>query len=398
MKNSLMKDALSVVKKEFARFFGDRRMVVTTVLLPGIMIYVMYTFMGSFMQEEFTHDEEYIPKAYVENMPAELSDDFKQLSEEWKTYEAGQSADDVKQMIQDKEADVLVVFPETFIQDVRGYDVTTGAVAPNVEVYYNSSETESLTLYSGVEYLLNNYESAMANKFDVNAGELQYDCATEKDVAGQILSMMMPMLLMIFLYSGCIAVAPESIAGEKERGTIATMLVTPMRRSSLALGKLIALSVIALLSGLSSFVGTYLSLPKIMGGDEMGINTNVYALSDFGMLLGVILSTVLVLVAVISILSAYAKSVKEAGTLVSPLMIVVMLISISPMFLGDLEKTLPLFMIPVFNSALSIQGIFSFTYTPVQIVVTMVVNLVTAGILTFVLKKMFDSEKIMFAK
>ena len=66
---------------------------------------------------------------------------------------------------------------------------------------------------------------------------------------------MMPLLILVFLFSGCMAIAPESIAGEKERGTIATILVTPIRRSELALGKIFSLSIIALLSGLSSTVG-----------------------------------------------------------------------------------------------------------------------------------------------
>ena len=91
---------------------------------------------------------------------------------------------------------------------------------------------------------LDTYESALANKFDVNPGEEVYDMATEEDLSAQVFSMMVPMLLMIFLFSGCMAVAPESIAGEKERGTIATLLVTPVKRSHLAVGKIISLSVI----------------------------------------------------------------------------------------------------------------------------------------------------------
>lgn len=70
-----------------------------------------------------------------------------------------------------------------------------------------------------------------------------------------IFSSMLPMLLMIFLFTGCMSVAPESIAGEKERGTIATLLVTPVKRSHIAIGKIIALSIIALLSGISSTLG-----------------------------------------------------------------------------------------------------------------------------------------------
>lgn len=84
------------------------------------------------------------------------------------------------------------------------------------------------------------------------------------------------MLMLIFLYSGCMSIAPDSIAGEKERGTLATMLVTPMKRGNLAVGKILSLGTLALLSGLSSFIGTITSLPKMMGGAMDGMNTAVY--------------------------------------------------------------------------------------------------------------------------
>ena len=61
-----------------------------------------------------------------------------------------------------------------------------------------------------------------------------------------------------------------------------------MKRSALALGKTISLSVIALLSGISSFLGTMLSLPKLMGGEQNGMNASVYVLSDYLLLLGII--------------------------------------------------------------------------------------------------------------
>lgn len=193
------------------------------------------------------------------------------------------------------------------------------------------------------------------------------------------------------------SVAPESIAGEKERGTIATLLVTPMQRSSLALGKIISLSVMALLSGVSSFLGTMLSLPKLMGESVEGLSAAVYSAVDYGLLLGVILSTVLVLVSLIAVLSALAKNVKEASTLVSPLMIVVMFISLLPMFAGEGSKAIGQFFIPIYNSVQSMHGIFAFRYDIMQIVVTMFVNVLLAGVMTFVLTKLFDSEKVMFS-
>ena len=72
------------------------------------------------------------------------------------------------------------------------------------------------------------------------------------------MAMIMPMLMVSFLFSGSMGVAPEAIAGEKERGTMATLLVTPINRAHIAIGKILSLSVIALLSGLSSFLGVIL--------------------------------------------------------------------------------------------------------------------------------------------
>lgn len=388
----------TIMKKELARFFGDKRMVVTTILMPGLMIYIIYSFMGDGMMKMFMADEEYVAKAYVQNMPEELSPALEELTAEWTDVKADADVEQIKQEIQNQEADVLVVFPDEFMAKVNSYDVTTGEAAPNVEIYYNSTKPESEELFSTVAGIVDSYEVSLANKLDINAGDTKYDCASDKDVTGMIFSMMLPMLLMMFLVSGCVAVAPESIAGEKERGTIATLLVTPMKRSSLAMGKIFSLSIIALLSGLSSFIGTFLSLPKMMGGADMGLNSAVYSVGDYLLLLGIVFSTVLLLVAAIAVISATAKSVKEAGTAVSPFMLVVMFLGIVPMLMGDGPKAIYQFLIPAYNSVLCMHEIFSFTYETVQVVVTIIVNVVVAGVLGFVLTKLFDSEKIMFAK
>lgn len=393
----MKKDMFTIIRKEFARFFGDKRMLISTVLLPGLMIYVIYSFMGEGMMKEFMTDDSYVAKAYVQNMPEELSPALTGLSAEW--IEVSESEiEETKTKLQEKEADVLIIFPEEFTEKAAAYDVKSGETAPNVEIYYNSTESESSKMFNVLFSVLDSYESAMANKFDVNAGDGDFDMATEKDVTGQIFAMMLPLLLMTFMYSGCISVAPEAIAGEKERGTIATLLVTPMKRSALALGKTISLSVIALLSGISSFLGTMLSLPKLMGGEQSGMNASVYVATDYLLLLGIILTTVLLLTSVISVISAFAKSIKEAGTAVSPLMIVVMGISLIPMFGGTGAKSLGIFLIPLYNSVQCLHGIFSFTYEPVQMVVTMIANVVYAGLLTGLLTKLFNSEKVMFSK
>lgn len=392
MKNN----TITVMKKELARFFGDRRLVITTLLLPGFMIYLVYSILGNIMMKSLLPEETYVASAYVVDMPESLKEELRTLRVDWQSADRDRVTE-IKQQIQEKQVDGLVVFPENFDEAVAEYRVESGQPAPNVEIYYNSTETESSNFYSEVSEVLEAYENSLANKLDINAGDsVYYDCATSKDTTGQMFSLMMPMLLMMFLYSGCMAVAPESIAGEKERGTMATLLVTPIKRSSLALGKVFSLSIIALLAGCSSFIGTFAALPKMMGGEMTGVDSSVYVPMDYVMLLIVILSTVLVLVSMISLISAFAKSVKEASTTVSPLMIVMTFVSLAPMLGQGKEIPLYRYFIPIYNSAQCMNGIFSFTYQPVEILVTAAVNLCVAGVLVFCLTRAFHSEKVMF--
>lgn len=393
MKNSIF----TIMKKELARFFGDRRMAITTILLPGLMIYVIYSFMGSAIMDNFGPDKEYKAKVSAVNMPESLKEMFGALNFELDEISADK-AEGVKKDIEEGDADLCVVFPEDFDSAVTGYDsVTAGRAAPNIEIYYNSSDADSQAAFSTVTAALDSYESAMTNKFDINNSEAKYDLATDEDISAQIFSSMLPMLLMIFMFSGCMAVAPESIAGEKERGTIATLLITPTKRSYIALGKIFALSLIAVLSGASSTIGTVLSLPKLMGAAE-GAVKNVYGVLDYVWLGVVILSTVLLLVTAVSIISAFAKTIKEAQGYVSPLMILTMLVGVTAMFGGGIKTDLFYYFIPLYNSVQCMSGIFSFEIQPIHLIITVASNICYAGLGTVLLAKMFNSERIVFSK
>jgi len=400
MNNSI----LTIIKKEFARFFGDKRMVFTTIIMPGLLIYLIYSFMGDGLKDTFAPDEDYRAKVYVQNMPETVQPIFDSLDMDI-TNADNMNLDSLKTLIESKKIELLVVFPQQFDSSISSYNVLdTTQVAPNVLMYSNFTNVESENAESKVRYMLEEYEKSISNKFDINGyrednANETFDLATDEDAMGEIFSMMMPFLLLIFLYSGCVAVAPESIAGEKERGTIATLLVTPMNRNHLAFGKIISLSVIALLSGLSSFLGTMLSLPKLMGGAIDGLPTNIYTTSDYALLLGIILSTVLIIISLISVISAYAKTVKEAATMVLPLMIVIMVVGVTSMVGGNEAQTaMSWYLIPIYNSVQAMVGIFSFGYSITNVAITIVVNIIYAGLFSFVLAKMFNSEKIMFSK
>lgn len=392
MRNSIF----TIMRKELARFFGDKRMVVS-ILMPGILLYAAYSVMGSAMGDAFGVDEDYIPTIQAAALPESVGMLAEAAELPVEVIDPAE-LESAKAAVTEQSLDLLMVFPEDFDQSVAAYEASSGQAAPNVELYYNSASTNSSFVYRAMAELLDAYEAQMVNKFDVNAGGEGYDLATAEDTTGSFFAMMMPMLLMMFLYTGCAAVAPESIAGEKERGTIATMLITPIRRGDVALGKILALAVISMISAVSSTVGTVLALPKLMGGVADDMSADIYSVQDYLLLAAVIFSTVLVLVTLISILSTFAKTVKEAQTYVMPVMLVVMGLGIVGMFGGGASQELTSYCIPLYNSVQCMVGVFSFSVLPLGVAVTVGLNAAVTLLGVVALARMFNSEKIIFAR
>ncbi len=390
MKNGI----LTIAKKELARFFRDRRMVLTTLFLPGILIYLLYSFMGSGMSSLLGDDSQEPYAVYVDNMPAS----FEMIFENAPMLEKADypSKEDAMKALEEEKCDLVLTFGEKFDEELAsslaGEDVS---VTPPTLHYYGA-KARSSEAYGTVMSLLSALEMQL-NPPIIDMSSSSVDLSTEEDMQGMLYSMLLPMLLMAMLFSGCMAVAPESIAGEKERGTIATMLVTPLQRSHLALGKILSLSLIALLSGISSTVGILLSLPKLMGDSFGAAGLSVLGVPDMLSLAAVILSSVLVIVAMVSLVSSYARSVKEATTYVTPLMIIVMLLGVTTMFSSG-ELMTAAYMIPLFNSVNCIANIFGGDYSWISIAVTAASNLAVMGLLTYALTLMFNHERMITDK
>lgn len=393
-------NTLTIVKKEFARFFGDRQMLFTAVLLPGLIIYIIYSFMGVGMKKMMTEGANELVTVCVENLPnsvAPIIDGIPAIV----TSQQPVSQEDIDKL-EDKSLNVVLVrFPEAFDELVAAYDPQSGMVAPNVEIYYNSANNASSRVYHILEASLSAYENQLSNRFDINRvdnlEEARFDMAKQDDVLGSILSKLIPMLILMMLFSGVMAIAPSSIAGEKERGTIATLLVTPLRRNELALGKVVSLSGMALMSGISSFIGIALSLPKMIQVDEAGIELN-YTFNDYLAILLIILATVLIMASAVSLLSALAKDVKNAGTMITPFMLVVMLCGLTPMFQSSTPESLTAYLIPFYNAAQVMTAVFAHEMKWMPVIVTLAANVVYTGVAVWGLTRMFNSEKVMFSK
>lgn len=394
-------NTLTIIKKEFARFFGDRQMLFTTVIMPGLLIYIIYSIMGMGMKKMATEGTNELVTLCVENMPASVApllDGIPAVS----ISQQPVSQEDIDKL-ENKDLNVVLVrFPGAFDAKVATYDPQSGVAAPNVEIYYNSANNASSRVYHILEASLSAYEDQLSNRFDINRAdskEVAFDKANKDDVLGSILSKLIPMLILMMLFSGVMAIAPSSIAGEKERGTIATLLVTPLKRNELALGKVVSLSGIALLSGISSFIGIVLSLPKMIQADEVGVELGLnYTGADYTVLLLIILSSVLIMASAVSLLSALAKDVKNAGTMITPFMLVVMFCGLTPMFQSGTPESLTVYLIPFYNAIQVMTAVFAHEMKWMPVIVTLAANVVYTGIAVWGLTRMFNSEKVMFSK
>ena len=392
-------NTLTIIKKEFARFFGDRQLLFTAVIMPGLLIYIIYSFMGSGIKKMVTEGAEEQVILRVENLPESIAPILKGIPSTL-VLPMPIMEEDIEDL-KDKSVNMVVmIFPEAFDELVATYDPQSGVAAPNVEIYYNSANNASSRVYHRLEGSLTAYENQLSNRFDINRAdseETQFDMASQDEVLGDILSKLIPMLILMMLFSGVMAIAPSAIAGEKERGTIATLLVTPLKRNELALGKVVSLSGMALMSGISSFIGIALSLPKMIQVDASGMELN-YTVSDYLVILLIILATVLIMASAVSLLSALAKDVKNAGTMITPFMLVIMLCGLMPMFQSGASENLTAYLIPFYNSIQVMTAVFAHKMRWIPVIVTVAANVVYTGIAVWGLTRMFNSEKVMFSK
>lgn len=386
---------LSITRKELARFFSNKVSAIIAIVLPGLLIYAMWSLMGTAISDMGRVDEEKHISIAAINLPQSLEAlrdddglDVKNLTEL-------PSPEEMREAIKKGEYLALVVFPEKFDTQVDEYLPASGGTAPQIEIYYDSTKVDSSYAYNFMTALLNNYESSLANRFDINSGDTTYDVSDERSRTSVFIVSIVPMVLLILLFSGCMSVAAESIAGEKERGTMTTLLATPIKRSDIAFGKVLALTLIGLMIAASSAIGIFASLPNLFEGS---VDINMYGPAEYSLLALVILSTTLLIVMMITIVSALAKTTKEAQIYLTPLMIVVLAVGLVGMFGEGAQTDMAYYFIPLYNSVQCMIGIFTFEFQPVNVFVSVVANLIYTGIGVAVLQQMFKSERLMFAR
>ena len=405
-----MKNIKTIFFKELRRFFTEPRML-AALFLPGIIIYIFYSLMGTFMEASFAPSsgkpENYTYQIVATNNYSSTDEVAPLIFDVFDAYlpinESGNKSEyhyinldqvsEYKEALSNHEYDLLIVFNDNFEDSLKGEISSTKT---NISLYYDGSDSISTYLYtvftSLVDTTYTNFTVNIENGIYVD-GNVSPENYTFKN----IMSFVVPLVTISLLFSTVISICPEAIAGEKERGTLASLLMTPMKRTELVIGKICALSIVSLSSGLVSFLGLVISLPNLYGGGmTLG---SLFSPASFIMLLLLILTTLCVFVTLGLVISAFSKSIKEAGSYLTPIMTILMVASIIP-FSIDMSGIGYAF-IPLLNIVSSMNLLIRETNLDLllpYISITAVMNIILSGVLIFITAKLFNSEKIMFQR
>lgn len=408
-----MNGTFIIIRKELKRVFGDRKLVFGLYILPAILMIGIYSLMGSLignMEEDIT---KHISTVYVVNADESLKSVINATGYDKTAEITYLNASEYSSMKADLEAQILdgslelvVVQDPDFMAKVNAYK-TAGDAIPTIDVSYNSTENYSSQAYSVFgSMVLNTYRNSLLagrlgnlevlNVFTQNDNLI----VKEEKANSQFISMMLPYLITMLLFSGVMGIGVDAIAGEKERGTLASMLITPVSRKQIVVGKFVSMAILAGLSAIVYSVSMIVAAP--MMGSGMGDLVNegfgglTLGVGQCAELLVLMISMVFMFVAIISFLAVLAKDSKTANTLVSPVYIAVVLSAMVTMFNSGAKIPTARYAIPVYGSALAIRDLCGNELVMTNFFAAVASSLVVAIILTLATAKAFDSEKIMF--
>lgn len=401
-----MNGIAAIIKKEFTRFFSDPRMVFGVLVLPALLLFLINAAAGKMFPggEVLPAGENILVFAVYPPMPilAAAEDAGFAVAPVPPEYR-----EPVMENIAEHEAPLLAVFPPDFEEAVdrfrfNGNAARSGSAfqTPLVELYYNSSRAESLAAFSRFKALLGDYEDSLVNIFDVNTGQ-GYDLATDRDFTGSLLVSIVPFLMVVFMSIGALSLTIDAVAGEKERGTMTALLVTPLKRGELAAGKVLGTALLSFLSGLCLSAGALIAVVSLLtetvpeyGGPAF--NLGVYGPGDYALFVPVLFSSVLLMVTVFSLTAVFAKTMREAGFFALPVNLLISFCAIFPMLKSGSVNPWHHYLIPFYNSVLCASDILTFNINAFYMLEAVLSNCALAGAGILLLARIFDSERIMF--
>lgn len=270
-----------------------------------------------------------------------------------------------------------------------------------VQVYYNAAKV-------GMQERAEKYLSAVQSiarqerylDLKLNPTELEpittnfSNVASDKEVIGKLAGGILPYIFIAFGFIGCMYPAIDLFTGEKERGTLETLLTTPVLRWQILFGKMGVVVLSGLLAASCALLGLFLSIEvlDIVENEELlAIIHSILGVKFILMLYALLIPLTVFFSGVMIPIAIYAKSFKEAQSIITPLNIIMVFPAMVGFFPG-IELNPITASIPVVNIVLSTKELIAGTLDPSLLAISIGVMVFLALGAVFVSYKRFDKE------
>ncbi len=409
---------LHVLQKELLSSWRDRRTLVSTVLLPLVMIPLFLIGMPLLFATAFGGESERKQNVGVigmERAPKELIKILETSSKFSKGVNLIAVTNGVL-AVQKNEVEAAIEIPAKMPTEAGGAPVEVKIIAKQ------SSQKASVVvgkLETAIETLNRQLVSAKLKKVGLPSQTLtplktvsvSADTAAEK--ASGLFAFLIPLFILQWIAVGGQATAIDSTAGEKERGTLEALLVTPVSRLEVVMGKLMAVASFSILSTVVSMLSLLLTgfLAKFifaaLGADKTTDKSGADLTSVFGgnlaigldgflLLLLVGISLALFISGLLLSISVFARSFKEAQTYIAPVTIIISLGAVFLQFGDFIGRGIGLYSIPVIGSAIVILDTVKGVVGWGNGLVVIAINLLCAAIMLALALASFRREEVLF--
>ena len=326
---------VSIFKKELIDVLRDRRTLMFMVVIPILITPLLVIGSIKFQEYQNKKSEEKILKiAYINDSEDSLT---KQLLSDQKGVKVieGVSLDSVESYIKSDSLQGGLYLGKGFLKKIKTNS------SGDVKIYYKSSDLMSKSkkrMQAALDIYKEKIITERLKQLNVNGQILEpititdIDMATAKETLGKAIGGFIPYVLVMFIFLGAMYPAIDLGAGEKERGSLETLLSSPATKFEITMGKLLVVSLTGIVSGLVSVLGISSSL-FFIDKIPVQIQETILELINPFMIFSIIILMIPIAIFFASMLlsiSFYARSFKEAQSLMGPLNMVI----IVPLFLS----------------------------------------------------------------
>jgi sodium transport system permease protein len=393
-----------VYRKELVDSLRDRRTLISMIVVPLLVMPLLTIGMGVLSIALVGVAMREVPKVMIlggedsPNVVAELN--------KMKDLQIVPAKLDYAEEISNKKIRAAVEIPAGFEAKLAAGDSSTvniymyegelksGFGADRLQKFFRELRDRSIR----EQLQARNLPENLAHPFDI----LETNVAPPEKVGGAVLGGLVPYFVILLCLTGAMYPAMDLTAGEKERGTIETLLCSPVSRTHLVLGKFlmvltasIATAILAITSMALSFgAGKQMLLSITKGASDPALQITITAKGLVAIFI-VVLPLAVFFSAALLALSIFAKSFKEAQSYISPLMIVIVMPAIASLLPG-VELSPALALIPVLNTSLVGKEIITGTFHWNLIAMIFLSSSIYAGIAIFIAVKLFQREDVLF--